>query len=417
MMSGQDMGFEGPLELRIGQGAISAGFRRALMQAWMALLIVFTIPAMAHAQEVRIALVIGNAAYTDITPLKNPVNDARLMRDTLKNELGFKVIYVENADKTQMDKAIREFGARLADAGSKGVALFYYAGHGVQSSGQNFLLPLKTQVSREADLRLNAVRAEDVLSYMESAQSAVKIVILDACRDNPFAVRFRISNNSRGLADIALGNSEFTVAYAATAGNTAEDGSGANSPYAQALANRLPTPDAEIFDILRMVRIDVSNATRGRQLPEARTTLRREVYFNRTGGKRAKMVASVEPPLTKSQSRVATASPAAKVAQAPIDITGKWCQATRNVDAILAMRITDGAIEYDMVEGGKARFGVRSIQPNDDGNVEVRWLNRQVPMVFEFGEFSPDGGTMTQIRGRNEVDADWKTYDRRFRRC
>lgn len=413
------MSFQGPLGLGSAMGRV-ASIRRmisTLAAMWLALVATCLAASSAQAQEVRIALVIGNAAYGDITPLKNPVNDARLMRDTLKNELGFRVIYLENADKAQMDKAIREFGSRLADAGPKGVALFYYAGHGVQSGGQNFLLPLKTQVAREADLRLNAIRAEDVLSYMESAQSAVKIVILDACRDNPFAVRFRISNASRGLADIALGNSEFTVAYAATAGNTAEDGAGANSPYALALAKRLPTPDAEIFDILRMVRIDVSNATNGRQLPEARTTLRREVFFNRNaGGKR--MAAIEPPPVALPTSRAAT--PAAKgkpVQVAKLDITGKWCLATRNMEPIAAMKISDSALEYELTEGGNTRFGVRSIQANEHGNVELRWLNRQVPMVFEFGEFSPDGATMTQIRGRNEVDSDWKTYDRRFRRC
>lgn len=413
------MGFQGPLGLGSAMGRV-ANVRRTistLTAAWLAVVLACLLATPARAQEVRIALVIGNAAYADITPLKNPVNDARLMRDTLKNELGFRVIYLENADKAQMDKAIREFGARLADAGPKGVALFYYAGHGVQSGGQNFLLPLKTQVAREADLRLNAIRAEDVLSYMESAQSAVKIVILDACRDNPFAVRFRISNASRGLADIALGNSEFTVAYAATAGNTAEDGAGANSPYALALAKRLPTPDAEIFDILRMVRIDVSNATNGRQLPEARTTLRREVFFNRNaGGKR--MAAIEPPPVALPTTRAAASAAKGKPVQvAKLDITGKWCLATRNMEPIAAMKISDSALEYELTEGGNTRFGVRSIQANEQGNVELRWLNRQVPMVFEFGEFSPDGATMTQIRGRNEVDSDWKTYDRRFRRC
>lgn len=412
------MGFGGPVGLGSAMGRV-AGFRRTISTAataWLAMVFACLISTAAHAQEVRIALVIGNAAYADITPLKNPVNDARLMRDTLKNELGFRVIYVENGDKAQMDKAIREFGARLATAGSKGVALFYYAGHGVQSGGQNFLLPLKTQVVREADLRLNAIRAEDVLSYMESAQSAVKIVILDACRDNPFAVRFRISNASRGLADIALGNSEFTVAYAATAGNTAEDGAGANSPYAMALAKRLPTPDAEIFDILRMVRIDVSNATNGRQLPEARTTLRREVFFNRgSGGKR--MAAIEPPPVALPTGRAASVAAPKAVKVANLDITGKWCLATRNMEPISALKISSSTLEYELTEGGNTRFGVRSIAPNEFGNIEVRWLNRQVPMVFEFGEFSPDGATMTQIRGRSEVDSDWKTYDRRFRRC
>jgi hypothetical protein len=357
----------------------------------------------ADAEERRLALVIGNAEYTDITALRNSVNDARLMRETLA-KLGFEVIYRENVNKLEMDRAISTFGAKLTAAGTSGVAVFYYAGHGVQSAGENYLLPLEAPIAREADLRLNAVRAEDVLAQMEAAQSGVKIVILDACRNNPFATRFKIS--SSGLAGIALGNSEFTVAYAATEGKLAEDGSGQNSPYALALGRRLTTPGAGLSDVFRLVRIDVSKGTGGRQLPEARTTMLREFYFNPVVGDKGEVVAS------NAENRVASAL--AGTAVKPTQLVGKWCLATRGSG--FAMMISSSALDLT-VQGLNNRFPVRSIELNAAGNVVMKWLNKNVPTVLEFGEFSYDGKSMTQLRGRAEADKAWKTYDLRFERC
>jgi len=354
----------------------------------------------AQAAEARIALVIGNGDYAQITPLRNPLNDARLMRRTLQDKLGFEVIYVEDASREAMDRAIARFGARLGEAGEGAVAMFYYAGHGVQSGGENFLLPVDITIAREADLPLRAVRAEDVLRQMEAAPSAVKIVILDACRDNPFAARFKMLSGT-GLADIALGNTEFTIGYAATAGRSAEDGDDVNSPYAQALARHLPEASKEIFEVFRLVRYDVATATGGRQLPEARTTMLKQLYLNRAGS--AVEVASAEPP-----------------ARAGIpdgfELKGRWCQAGRSAGPAFSMTITDSDIQYDLGET-KARYGVRSIAPTGAGSLQMHWLNKQTPMVFEFGEFSSDGRSMTQLRGRDEIANDWKTYDRRFRRC
>jgi len=233
----------------------------------------------AHAAATRIALVIGNSNYTAITRLKNPARDARLIQRTLRDKLGFEVIYAENAGKAQLERAIARYGARLATAGAGAVAVFYYAGHGVQSGGENFLLPVDIALDREAELVLRSVRAEDVLRQMQGAKASAKIVILDACRDNPFGARFRMEGGG-GLGDIALGNSEFIIGYAATSGLSAEDGDGRNSPYAIALARHLATPNQEISEILRMVRSDVVASTKGRQLPEARTTLLRALYLN-----------------------------------------------------------------------------------------------------------------------------------------
>lgn len=252
----------------------------------------------AQAAGARIALVIGNSNYTTITRLKNPARDARLIRQTLRDKLGFEVIYAENAGKAQLERAIARYGARLATAGADAVAVFYYAGHGVQSGGENFLLPVDIIIDREAELVLRSVRAEDVLRQMQGARAATKIVILDACRDNPFAARFKMTGGT-GLGDIALGNTEFIIGYAATAGLSAEDGDGRNSPYAVALAQHLATPNKEIFEILRLVRKDVATVTEGRQLPEARTTLLRTLYLN-----------GAPPPEVKVATRGPTPTPA-----------------------------------------------------------------------------------------------------------
>lgn len=360
--------------------------------------------AAAGAAPVRIALVIGNSDYATITALRNPTGDARLIQRTLRDQLGFEVIYAENAKKADMERAIAKFGERLAEVGSDAVAIFYYAGHGVQSGGENFLLPIDVTIAREADLTLRSVRAEDVLRQMQGAKTAVKIVILDACRDNPFAASFKMSSGP-GLADIALGNTEFTVGYAATAGLQAEDGDGANSPYATALAKYLPTPNKEIFEIFRMVRYDVAEATEGRQLPEARTTMLHALYLNGTPGSGVQ-VASNDSPKAVAAKTIPTAA----------SLQGRWCQASRSAGPAFFLQITPASLEY-VLGDNKVQFGVRKIEPTQTGAVAVHWINKQTPTVLEFGEFSSDGKTMTQIRGRDELGEEWKQYDLRFRRC
>jgi Caspase domain len=362
---------------------------------------VLAVASPAHAEERRIALVVGNGAYANIRPLRNPVNDASVIRDTL-TRLGFEVIYRENVDKSGMERAVGAFSARLFEAGPEGVGLFYFAGHGVQSGGENFLLPVDVSIQRETDLRLGALRAGDVLAQMEGAGSAVKIVILDACRDNPFAESFRGMRNSQGLAMIGLGNTEFFVAYAATAGNVAEDGSGANSPYATALARRLPTTGADLETAFRLVRIDVSNTTGNRQLPEATSTMRRQFFF-RPGT----LVASAPP--------VPPAARPARPSQPPRDfnIAGQWCETSRGRS--ITMNITEQALVYTL-DRARSTYAVRAIRRRDQGVIEVEWINRGEPIVLEFGEFSADGNSMTQLRGRSGAGA-WRDYGIRLQRC
>ena len=167
-------------------------------------------------EEARLALLIGNSAYRE-SPLRNPVNDVRAMAQRLR-ELGFTVLAHENATKRTMEAAIIEFGRRLAEGG---VGAFYYAGHGLQVRGRNYLVPVDAEIEDEASTRVAAVDVELLLEQMGEAKNRVNIVILDACRNNPFERRMR--GGSRGLAavDAARGT---LVAYATAPGSVAATG-------------------------------------------------------------------------------------------------------------------------------------------------------------------------------------------------
>lgn len=354
-----------------------------------------------QAAERRIALVIGNSAYAHTTSLPNAMGDAQLLRDTLK-KLNFEVVYSENATKADMRKALADFSNRLKSAGPSGVAMFYYAGHGIQSGGENYLLPVDISIQREADLGTAGIRANEILAAMEDAKSATKIIVLDACRNNPFKNTLG-AGAPKGLADMSLGNTDFFVSYAATAGNVAYDGDGGHSPYATALARRLETPNMDISNTFRLVRVDVSDATSNRQLPEVRTTMRKLFAF--VGKVDDDAPASTSP---IAEVRMAMLSPTTR------NLVGKWCEATRGRATVLD--ISPKKLQY-VAEGAKISYDVSGIEPQPKGRLEVSWINKSDPMIFEFGEFDPDGNAMTQIRGRRAKDLAWKEYFLRFRRC
>ncbi len=228
----------------------------------------------AHAEQ-RVALIIGNSNYEAITPLANPQNDARLMAATLR-EVGFEVITVTDADRRAMGRAIQEFGRALRAAGPDAVGLFFYAGHGLQSQGQNFLLPLKANILDEADLDLEAISASDILAQMEGAGNALNLVILDACRDNPFGGSR--GAGGRGLARVEAASGSL-VAFAAAPGESAADGDGANSPYTRALAAAIAVPGLPIEQVFKRARIQVRNETAGRQTPWEESSLLGDFYF------------------------------------------------------------------------------------------------------------------------------------------
>jgi ankyrin repeat protein len=231
--------------------------------------------ASAAAAEARIALVVGNSAYTDIPALANPANDAALMASALA-DVGFAVVKVVDADRDAMAAAIRDFGKRLRGGGADAVGLFYYAGHGVQAAGVNYLIPLGAPVETEADLEASAVSAQWVLSQMDYAGNALNIVVLDACRNNPFSSGFRSA--TRGLARMEAPSGSL-VAYAAAPGQIAYDGAGANSPYTAALADTLRTPGLDLEDVFKRVRVAVEAATGRAQTPWEESSLRGDFFF------------------------------------------------------------------------------------------------------------------------------------------
>jgi uncharacterized caspase-like protein len=218
----------------------------------------------AFAAEPRVALVIGNSGYgPEIGRLLNPANDAKLMADTLKG-LGFSVDLVLDADQKAMKRAIKAFGAKLEASGKDTTGLFYYAGHGVQVEGTNFLLPVGAEIEREADVEIESISADDVMTQMQFAGNAVNLVFLDACRNNPLAKANR--SGTRGLARLDAPRGSF-VGYSTAPGDVAADGDGANSPYALALAEELKKSGISIEEAHRNVRAKVLAQSGNQQTP------------------------------------------------------------------------------------------------------------------------------------------------------
>jgi uncharacterized caspase-like protein len=242
---------------------------RSIFSLVLAVAISFlSVPALA---QKKVALVIGNAAYKE-APLKNPVNDARAMAVKLR-QVGFQVIARENAGKNQMETALAEFGEQL-NGGA--VGLFFYAGHGMQVNGRNFLLPVDATIASEQRVRLETIDVDLVLDQMEAAKSSVNLVVLDACRNNPFERRFRSSGN--GLAQVNAPQGTL-IAYATAPGKVASDGDGLNGLYTSRLLQHLATPGLPVEEVFKRVRIDVAKATNSLQTPWESSSLTGSFFF------------------------------------------------------------------------------------------------------------------------------------------
>jgi hypothetical protein len=223
----------------------------------------------------RLALVIGNGSYSG-SPLRNPVNDAELIYRTLR-DLGFDAKLYTNRNQREMKNAIREFGEALEAAAPNVVGLFYYAGHGVQVNGRNYLIPVSATIDSDADVDIEAVSADAVLEQMRESRNRLNFLILDACRNNPFVRSSRSA--SRGLAQMDA-PAGVLIAYSTAPGEVAADGSGRNSPYSEALARamRASTMPAELM--FKQARDEVMHVTGDKQTPwEASSLTGQNFYF------------------------------------------------------------------------------------------------------------------------------------------
>ena len=242
---------------------------------WVIFLLVSTIFSFPNlslsAQERRTALVIGNGSYRS-APLRNPVNDAKDIASALR-KLGFTVIHKQNATQKEMETSIRKFGERLRKGG---VGLFYYAGHGLQVNGINYIIPLDAEIREETDVKYEAVDARRVLDAMYNAGNDLNIVILDACRDNPLARGFRSGSSGLARMDAPKGT---IVAYSTSPGKLALDGKGRNSPYTAALVAYMDDPGLTIEQVFKKCRRRIDKATNGKQIPWESTSLTGDFYF------------------------------------------------------------------------------------------------------------------------------------------
>jgi len=220
--------------------------------------------------EKKIALVIGNAAYP-AAPLRNPVNDARAMAERLK-AIGYDVALHTDVAQRDFTRAVSQFGQRLAPGS---VALFYYAGHGMQVRGRNFLVPVDADIQSEASARSEAVDLDLVLEQL--GPSRLAMVILDACRNNPFEGRFRSSGGS-GLAQVDAPKGTL-LAYATAPGKVASDGDGSHGLYTAELMKAMDLPGAKVEEVFKAVRVNVIRATSGAQVPWESSSLTGDYFF------------------------------------------------------------------------------------------------------------------------------------------
>jgi uncharacterized caspase-like protein len=221
--------------------------------------------------ERRTALVIGNAAYrTD--PLRNAVHDAMDMATTLR-QIGFEVMELRDAGHQQMEEGVEQFTRKL---GRGGVGLFYFSGHGVQANGLNYLIPVDARISREGDIKYQSVQVDWVLDRMRDAGNELNFVILDACRNNPYARSLRTAQQGLAVMQAASGS---LIGYATSPGTTAEDGPGRNGTYTKHLLHFIQVPNLSAEQMFKEVRVAVAQETGKKQIPWESTSLLGDFHF------------------------------------------------------------------------------------------------------------------------------------------
>src|ERR1700694_562445 len=247
----------------------------------------------------RVAFVVGNGAYKNVAPLPNPAIDARSMARMLRN-VGFDVVEGANLTRDKMTERLLEFGKKAEGAD---VALFFYAGHGIAVNGTNYLLPVDADLKSERDVKLGAAINVDLTLEQTMADAKVKLVFLDACRDNPFAAKIRSAKATRsvsvqtGLAEMKSGEGTL-IAFATGPGQTALDGEvGTNSPFTRALMANIAAPGVEIQQAMTKVRAQVNEETNKGQLPWGHTNLIGSVYLNPAAAPAANTAAATSAPI------------------------------------------------------------------------------------------------------------------------
>jgi hypothetical protein len=355
--------------------------------------------AVAHAAEPRTALVIGNAAY-GTKPLSNPLNDATDIAAALRQS-GFEVILKTDADQAGMTEAVRTFGGALQRKG--GVGLFYFAGHGVQIGGDNYIIPVGVGLASENDVRTRTVNSVDVLKAMAAARNPLNIVILDACRDNPFSGGER---GTRGLARMES-NSILFLSLSTSPGAVALDGDGRNSPYTKHLVRALNTPGLTIEDTFKRTLKGVYQETQGQQTPWISSSFFGEFVFRSGPAAAAPVVSAVTPPA----SPVPAAPPATASAPAPV-IAARPAQPSNPLLRQGQAPTLGGLYRVTGTNPNRSRYS-GMLTPRQGGYDFKWWIGRQVfagsgqfagrMLVVDWGQKHPVIYTM----GGDRLNGEW----------
>ena len=312
----------------------------------------------APAKTKRLALVIGNGAYRDV-PLPNPVNDAEDMEKALK-ESGFTVIRKQNATLRDMHLALREFGDRLD---RQGTGVFYFAGHGLQVRGRNYLMPVDADIQREDEVAFAALDLGAVMEKLDSAKNPVNIVILDACRNNPFGSRLQTS--AKGLAQVDAPPGTL-IAFATAPGSTAADGGGRNGLYTQHLVKQIGRPGLAVEEVFKTVRAGVRAESKNQQIPWESTSLESAFVFRAPPPKPPVAPAAVTAAAAPSAPRAVTVA----VSTPPNFVAGdQWAYRTVNqVDGVERkwdLRVTE-------VRGDEVHYSNGSISDLLGNNIFIK---------------------------------------------
>src|ERR1700712_1032918 len=264
-------------------------FRRALLKLTISASMIPT--AGSAFAENRVALVIGQSAYRSVPALPNPANDAKAVTQLLTDS-GFEVSTASDLSQGQLREQVSAFAGKVAAKGADTVALVFYAGHGMQIDGENYLVPIDVDPKREADIPLQAVRLNDVLNTLTSVPTRMRIVLLDACRNNPFPELNKTAGQGLAIVDAKIGAPGTFLSYSTSPGAEAEDGNGADSPYTTALLAAAKEPGLSIEDAFKRVRVAVNKTTEGRQTPWESSSLTDEFRFFGSGDAGAKQPAA-----------------------------------------------------------------------------------------------------------------------------
>ncbi|MCR8827336.1 caspase family protein [Pseudosulfitobacter koreensis] len=317
--------------------------------------------------ETRLAFVVGNSAYTNVSPLDNPINDALDVSVALEG-LGFDVILGSDANMEEMREGTAIFAERAATAD---VVLFYYAGHGFQVSGQNYLVPVDAALQSVEDLDGQTVPLTDVLAAMQNSDG-LKLVFLDACRDNPFGVELRAES---GLARVSTA-ADFMFVYATQPDNVAYDGTGRNSFFTEAVLSHIYTPGQDIQDLMISVRRDVLSATGGRQVPWENSSLTQSFRFDNS-------------PVTASEETMLWQVAASERDPDLMQLYADRYPQGAHVDDVLAFLQT----------GTKTRtLGIRNAEAEAERLWQLARRSRMRPLLEYYLERYPDGADASEAQ-------------------